>query len=212
MAEKVFLIQMYGPKQLMISWRLGWKDVKVKVGEELIGIIEKRKDLTKGKTFTLRDGSTLKIFLDQTLSSAGLAVLHNGKPLHGSAADPVTRYQAAYGALYLVGAINVIGGSLAYFLNLDFLQSFGFSYISIISGAGLFLLGYFVKRGSKTALLTGIALYFVDGIGASLISYMGYQKINLLSILTHLVFLILMFQGISGIKEITGNANSEKEQ
>ncbi len=204
MGEKVFLIQMYGPKQLQITWKLGWHDVKVKVGEELLGLIEKKRELIKGKTFTLVDGSQLKVQLDQTLSSAGLAVFHNGKPLHGSAADPVTRYQAAYGSLYVIGFVNAVAGAVAYFFNIDLLQRFGFSLLSVISGSILFTLGFLVKKGSRPALLAGIVLYFLDGVGSSIISYLQFRNIGILNIATHLLFLVLLFQGISAIREITG--------
>jgi hypothetical protein len=211
-AEKIFLIQMFGPKQLQISWKLGYRDVKVKVGEELIGIIEHRKDLVKGKTFTLPDGSSLKLFLDQSLSSAGLAVFHNGKPLRGSSADPVTRYEAAFGSLYVTGAVNVVGGILAYFMKIDTISRFGFSWLSIISGVLLFGLGFLVRKGSLAALISGLVLYFLDGVGVSVIDLHLYKNPNLLSIFIHIIFMVLLFQGISAMKQIKGSNNPIKDQ
>lgn len=217
MGEKVFLIQMHGPKQLQLSWRFGWRDVKVKLGEELIGVIEKRSELIKGRSFPLPDGSSLKVQLDQTLKSAGLAVFHNDKPLHGSAADPVTRYQAAYGSLYVIGVGNILGGLLSYFLKIALFQVIGFSWLSIITGVGLFLLGFWVRKGSTPALITGIVLYALDGIGSSIMTILwsrsqGTLNIGILSIFVHLVFLILMFQGISALIEIKGTDRTADER
>jgi hypothetical protein len=169
--------------------------------------------LIKGRILTLPDGSSLKVQLDQTLKSAGLAVFHNDKPLHGSAADPVTRYQAAYGSLYVVGFGNLLGGLLAHFLNIDLFQVIGFSWLSIITGLILFLLGFWVRKGSISALISGIVLYALDGVGSSIMTILwsrsqGALNIGILSIFVHLIFLILLFQGISALKEIKGTDRS----
>lgn len=158
--------------------------------------------MAAGQEFQLQDGSTLKVQLVKKFTTTELQVLRNGQPLPGSASDPEARLKTAYGMVFFIAGLNIVLGLAAGIFQVEFLQSIGISFYSIIFGVVFLVLGYFVQRRSAVALVIAIAVFALDGIlGLVTAISQGYDP-GAGGTIARIFLLIPMIQGVGAIRAI----------
>src|SRR6185436_12158876 len=110
------------------------------------------------------DGSTLKVQLVQAFASVELQVTRNGRPLPGSASDPIERVKAAGYIIYFIAGLSGLVGFLAVVFQVQFLLDVGIGWTSLVGAAVYAVLGFFTLRKSRVALIAAIALFILDGL------------------------------------------------
>jgi len=201
MPKRSFPFEQGGMERVTISWKMFWKNFTIEFDGNLVGTIPNQKDLQKGQTFELPDGSSLEVKLARTWSSTVLQILRNGKPLPGSGSDPRMRLKQSYGILYFVGGINLILGLIALLFQVDFLLAIGMGEYSIIVGGIYLLSAFFVQRRSKIALAFALVVYGLETI----LSLMNGVTSG---VIIRIFFIVFMWQGFGAIKELL--AGSER--
>jgi hypothetical protein len=196
MPKKSFAIERDEEKRLTVTWKSFWKNFTIKFDGEVIGTISSQKELEKGQSFQLPDGSLLDVKLARTLMSADLQLLRNGKPLPGSGSDPRTKLKQSYGFIYFVGGFNFILGLIAILFQVEFLYEIGMGFYSIIVGTIFLILAFFVQKRSKLALILALLLY---GLETVLTVFGGLLAAG---VIVRILFIIYMWQGFKAIKEL----------
>lgn len=164
MPKKSYALEVGGQKRLEISWKGVWKNTTIQLDGDVIGIMNGQKELVAGQEYLLPDGTGLSVRLVKKFSGAELQVLREGTPLPGSASDPETRIKTAYGIIFFVAGLNLVLGLLAVVLDVEFLQTLGLGFYSIIFGLVFFGAGFLVKRRSLVALVVVIVIFALVGI------------------------------------------------
>ncbi len=195
MPKKSYAIEQGGMERVLVSWKSFWKDLTIEFDGNLIGTIPNQKELQKGRTFELSDGSNLEVKLARTWASAELQLLRNGKPLPGSGSDPRTRLKQSYGILYFVGGINFVLGLVAWLFQIDFLLELGMGLYSIIVGSIYLLLAFLVQKRSRIALILAMLLYGLETI-------LGAMNGAVSGLIVRVLFMVMMWQGFGAIKEL----------
>jgi hypothetical protein len=199
MPKQKFALERGGDKALVISWGAFWKNIEIRLNDNLIGTIPDQKELSAGRVFQLPDGSTLKVQLAKSLFSAGLRVLRNDKPLPGSSSDPAARLIGSSLIIYTIAGLNIVLGFIAELFQVEFLQALGIGVISIGIGLIFLVLGFFTQRRSLIALILALILYGADSL---LVLFGGFN----FGIFVRIVFLIGMAQGVGAIRELKREA------
>ncbi len=197
MAVQTFALEKGGPRRLLLSWKISWRDMQIRLDGSLIGEIATQQELRQGHEFTLPDGSTLSVKLVNRMLWSELQVLRDGVPLPASQTDPETRLRASYGVLYFIAAINIVVGLVAEIFQVELLQSMGLGFLSAGIGAIYLVLGYFVMRRSMAALLIALVLFTLDTL-LSLLS--GFN----IGIVMRIILLFYMAQGVRAILDLKG--------
>lgn len=105
------------PKQLELSWSIGWRDLVVRFDGLEVGRLDGGYDEVRlGKKLSLPSGSTLHVQLVRERGAFGyveeLHVYVDGKPVAGSAAIPIP----SWGYLFVVASVLVpvvsLGGAI----------------------------------------------------------------------------------------------------
>jgi hypothetical protein len=100
-----------GGKTLSIEWRGLWRDVLVKVDGELIGTVPTQKDMKQGAGFILKDGSKLKLKLEQgSGDNYNLIVTKDEKPLSSEKESQGIGWVLAL--LILLAGLGTTGGGI----------------------------------------------------------------------------------------------------
>ena len=213
MAKQSYALEVGGPKRLEISWKGAWKNTTIQLDGNVIGVVDGQKKLSAGQEYLLPDGTGLKVQLVKKFLGVELQVLREGEPLPGSASDPETRIKTAYGIIFFVAGLNLVLGILAVALQVEFLQTLGLGFYSIIFGMAFLVAGFFVKRRSLAALVVAIVILALDGI-VGIIGTIAMDLSPSVSGLVMRVFLLIpMIQGISGIRAVKKRvANGQDSQ
>lgn len=201
MPKQTFALEKGGPKNLEFSWKGMWKNFEITLDGQVIGGFENQKALKEGQVFTLPDGSSLEIKLNQSLMGTQLNVLRNGVPLPGTAGDPEQKLKGAYGLLYFIAGLNLLLGVLSLMIQSEFLQQIAGGWYSVIYGLAFLTLAFFVKKQSQIALGISIVMYGLDSVFIVMNSDVSYN------FFIRLLFLYFLWQGFGAIKEL--NENSE---
>jgi hypothetical protein len=100
-----------GGKTLSIEWRGLWRDVVVKVDGELIGTVPTQKDMKQGRGFNLKDGSKLKIKLEEGQGDTyNLIVTKDERPLSSEKESQGVGWVLAL--LIFVAGLGTTGGGV----------------------------------------------------------------------------------------------------
>ena len=202
MPKQSYPFEKDGPKRLELSWKTLWKDLTIRLDGEQIGAIPTHKELTAGQEFTLPDSSILKVQLIDRIYATNLQLLRNGQPLPGSGSDPQSRLRTAYILLYLLAGLNLVLGVAAELFRFDFLLAMGMGPVSIIFGLVMLVLGVFVQRRSRLALVLAIAILAIDGLaGVALAVTQGYPP-SIAGFVVRLLLIVAMFPGLGAIREL----------
>jgi hypothetical protein len=210
MPTQQFAIERNGPKRIEVSWKGMWNEFTVKFDGAVAGSATKD-ELNAGKELTLSDGSTFKVHLRKAGMSTELALLRNGVPLPGSAADPVTLSKTAAGIVYFIAALNVLVGVIAMAGQVEILLQAGFGIGSIVVGVLFGVLGFFTMQRSRIALGIAMAIYGLDGLASLAMGVVAGGRPGVGGIVMHVVLLMAMWRGfkaMGALKEQTAQAPS----
>lgn len=176
--------------RLRLEWGGYYREFKVFLDDALIGEIEGgQKALKAGHDFTLPDGTVLSVKLRQTNVLDELQVLRDGRPLPGSATDPVNRLRAAVTTVSLWGMLDIALGTLALIFANDFMLSLGGGWHAYVFGVLLLAAAAMMGSGRRWAFAAAVAVYVVDAIvGFTLAGQAGVRP-NSAAILARLLFL-----------------------
>jgi hypothetical protein len=203
MPSQSYALEKNGPKRLKLSWRGFWKDLTVTLDGKPIGAVPDRKALSAGQEFKLPDHSKLKVQLVSRAASTDLLVLRNGKPLPGSASDPLTRLKGATWMVYLIGGMDLVFGVVALAAGIPSLSEAGFGLGSVIYGLIFLLLGWLVSRRSRFSLILAIVLVLVEALTSMLLVSAKGSTPSVLGFMTRLVLMVPMVQGLQAIKTLS---------
>ncbi|MCX4240330.1 hypothetical protein [Paraliomyxa miuraensis] len=154
-----------GPSSTVdLEWRGMWKDFTVRVDGRELGRMQGQKEVARGGSWQLEDGSTLQVKLETGFGGGGLNVLRNGVPLPGSAADPKTAMKSAAGIVFFIAGLNLVLGLVAELGRVEFLLALGLGWIAVAVGVVFGALGFATLRGSVVALWIAIVLFAIDGL------------------------------------------------
>jgi len=117
------------------------------------------------------------------------------------------RRATAANTIFLVGILSVLVGFIAQ-LGVEFLKQMGAGGYSILSGAIFLILGYFVLKDSKLALIIAIVFYVLDGIVSIGIMMRSSGSTAIGSLLFHGVFAYYMIRGLPAMEK--GNIQTPK--
>jgi hypothetical protein len=188
-----------GPKRLEVSWKMMWKDVKIKLDGVEIGSIQNQKEFTNGRDFTLADGSKLNIKLTRRLLSLDIQLLRDGKPIPRSVSDPAQVLKSSYGTIFFIGGLNILLGFWALLDENMFLHKYiAEGVFNIFYGCVFLILVLFVKNRSAIALGVAIVIFAIDG----LLSLLNASSTIVTVMMARIGFLLLMAQGFGAIREL----------
>ncbi len=151
MPKARYPLQRGGEKRLEVSWKIGWKNVVLRLDGIDLGTIATREDVKRGQRFTLQDGSVLEV----QLSDKGLELLHDGRPIPGSSSDPNRAIKMAAFVVFWMGGGNLLIGILGIAGGVDILLS---GWLNVFIGLVFLGLGLRIRRRSAIALMSSIGL------------------------------------------------------
>jgi len=202
--KKKFVLEEDGRHTLELTWRSAWRDFTIHFDGAPVDKIEGgSKGMRAGKSLTLPDGSELSVKLKQNILAAELEVLRNGRPLPGSATDPIQRVRQAYVIIFIVGGFNLVLGIAGIFFETELLYLLGAGWGTAVFGLFLLLLGWLVKaRHSQPALITALVLYLADSLLGIAASIAAGEAPGVGGLIVRVLFLIGMTQGVKAIREM----------
>jgi hypothetical protein len=198
---KRYSLEQGGAERLKVSWKPFWNNMTIELDGEIIGTVATQKELKKGQSFQLPDGSTLDVKLARTWVSSELQLLRNGQPLPGSGSDPLTRLKQSYGLIYFIGVFNLVLGLIGFLFQVDILLEMGFGVAVMVMGIIYLVLGFFVQKRSKIALIITLLIYGTDSL---LLLLNGFSP----GIIVRILFIAWMWQGFGAIKTLKGNTEN----
>jgi hypothetical protein len=72
--------------------------------------------------------------------------------------SPTFSYKTAYWILFILGGLNILVGFATLVFKINILTGFGV-FLAILFGSLFFVLGYFTKKGSVSALISAMVIY-----------------------------------------------------
>jgi hypothetical protein len=190
------------PRRLVLSWRGFWvgiKDITIHIDGIEIGSVSSVDELKSEREFPL-DNGTLKVKFDgRGFDGWKFKVFKDEQLL---VPDPTPKLRNACIATFIGAGLFILGGILGpigQFFQIDFLNRWEFDYTSIIFGAILIMLGFFIRKRSTIALGFAVGLYTFDSI-LVFISAIGPEL--LITIILRVFLLIYMFRGFGAIRDL----------
>lgn len=204
MPKRKFALVRGEAKRLQISWQGTWKNCRILLDGQEVGVLADKSELQKGRDFALPDGSTLHIQLTKKLE-----ILRNGKPVSGSPTDPWATLALSYGLIFFIGGGNLLVGLLAEIIqDKDFSQYFGWH--DFLAGVIFVALGFLVKHRSKIALGFASGLLSVLLLLRFVLSFAviaeGGKPIGCGGIIIGIIFLIHIAKGFRAIDQLDREA------
>jgi len=188
------------PYTIEISWKGTWQNVKVVRDFTEIGSFETKMDLFTGKDFTLPDGSTLRVQLEEQPMSVNLLVLHNGRRLASPDIDPKYQLKQAYTTVFVIGGIHLAIGLLFTVFEISFIRNDSQALLGI--GLLFFVLGFFIMRESFIALGLALVILVLDGILSLVLIGRNDQSALPHATIVWLAMLVLMINSFNAIRVI----------
>lgn len=192
------------PARLRLEWGGYYRQFKVLLDGELVGEIEGgQKALKEGHDFQLPDGSNIHVRLHQTQLIDELQVLKDGKPLPGSASDPLNKVRAAILTGSLWGFLDLALGVIAIITSSVFMQRAGFGWHSLAFGIVLLVVTYFMGGGLRWAFLVGIVVFLADSLTGFLLASQAGLRPSSAAILARVLFLAPLVRGVTALGVVT---------
>lgn len=195
-----------GPKKLEIAYKGLYKNLTVTVDGRQVGEFTEQKELTSGKSFTLKDGSLLKVQLVSNFAGTELRVLRNGQALPDSASNPETRVKTAWGVLFFIAGLNLLLGAVTLFVESDYLEQMGFGWYNLIYGVFFLGMGFLVRRLSNVALILSILVFSADTVMSLFTADNFDTSPSLFWLISRIVLIIPLVQGVSAIMDLKKTA------
>ena len=202
MPVQKYALEVGGPKRLEVTWKGFLNGLVLTVDGKKIGSFENRKALKKGAEFRLADGSSLKVQWARNGLFPELHLERNGESIPGSPSDPLQKLGLACGIIFFIAGLNLILGLAAEFYRIPLLLKLGIGTGSCIVGVIFFVLGYFIKKGSSTALSAAVAIFVVDGLltAMRITGKTGVPPTG--AIVVRIILLIPLIRGFSAIRDL----------
>ncbi|MGE5423584.1 MAG: SecDF P1 head subdomain-containing protein [Ignavibacteriales bacterium] len=156
MPSKKFSLENGQPKNLEISWGLSFNNIVVNLNGQEIGRMANKTELQEGRTYTVANGSELKVQLIGSVFPE-LNVTLNGEPIPGSDSNPIQKLNNASLIIFLIAGFTILAGIITgAFVNLA-------SSIPVVA-AGLVsvALALMVRKGSLVALIIAIIMVVIE--------------------------------------------------
>ncbi len=151
--------------RLELEWGGYMRDFQVRLDGKLVGhITGGQRALVKGEKIELPDGSLLKIRLKNMGAVEELQVLRDGKPLPGSASDPLNQYSAAVRVAFLWGLFSIVAGGLFFLLDSAILPSLTLHPLSWLIGIAFVVCSVGMARRFPAVGWLAVALLVVDTV------------------------------------------------
>lgn len=210
MQKKQFTLESDGQHQLELTWKSFWQDFTVYLDGAPLGTLKPR-ELRAGHSYSLPDGSELKVRLRQSLLAAELEVLQDERPLPGSATDPLQRVKQAYTVIFVIGGFNLLLGIAGIFSETELMSLLGAGWGTAVLGIFLLILGWLTKTYlSHPALITAIIVYLADSLLGIIAVISAGGTPGAVSIIIRTIFIIVMAQGARALSTINQNNRSFK--
>lgn len=202
MPGQVFSFEPNGPKRLEITWGAFWKDITIKVDDEVLEVFSGQKEFIRGREYTLKDGSNLKLNLKSSLLGQEILVSRNGKPLPGSAADPESRLKATTVLVFFIAFWNIIFGIIGYFMNRESNpQAVPYQFSLIIQGLIFIGLGFLVRKRKMIGIVLAMLIFAADSIYSALITINAGQQPYIFRVLLQAMILYYLYLGFKALRE-----------
>lgn len=163
MPVKTFALEPGGPSRLALHWKPFWRNTRVELDGQPLGVIPNQRALKDGIVFQLPNGEPLRIQMTRGMAPE-LQLSVAGRPLPGSAADPQQRIKTAAQILWFIAGLNLLLGVISLFVENELLATLAAGWPTIATGALYLVLGFLARRGARVAVIAGIALLVVDTI------------------------------------------------
>lgn len=196
MPTRIYELAPGGVDRLSITWDPGWRNLSASIhGKTLLAGLGPP-ELEQGRSTTLPDGRRLDLRLDPGTFGSELRVLVDGAYL--TPPQPAVRWQLEIpaAAMFLVGLLTLgIGVFLAVsqtkFPGLD-----GGGGLQVGLGLVFLFLGFFIRRGSRFAVIAAILLYGADTVAAIIAMIDSQIPPSLGAALFRFVMLFLVLLGL----------------
>ncbi|MEP7289926.1 MAG: hypothetical protein ABI947_29625 [Chloroflexota bacterium] len=202
MTKKLYALQRKGQKRVELSYGALYRNFAVKLDGIQVGTAADRNELKNGKTFTLSNGSKLRVQLEK---NSQVSVYMNDRPLPDSPTDPVKKFTNAYSTIFVIAVWTAL---LSFVLPAILHSTSGrttsaaastFTIVFALAFAGFFaLLGWLVMQKIRIALWIAIIVYGID------LLFLVFGMLNgsstfVAGIPVHLFFLYYMYKGFEGL-------------
>lgn len=199
------------PKRLGISWEGKWQNIKVSLDGEEIGTFRDEEHLRAGQEFPHEDNSRLKVQLTGgSIWCPIIQIFKDGEPLPSAGPSPAKRLRMTCQFLFLIAAANLMIGAMGLSpnVNVQYLPTGG--WLSIVAGLIFGVLGLFVMRKSKPALLVAVLIFSINAI-LSLVFRRDLGLMLWVGLVIRLLVLLSLLQGFGAIDALKQEQSSQVE-
>jgi hypothetical protein len=207
----MYALEENGRRRLNISWKGPWKNLSVRLDDDLIGTVPTREELMAGREFALPDGSKLQLQLLSSHLTTDLKILRDGRPIPGSTRMLTSKFREAYGIVFVIAGLNLVLGIAAMLLPIEFLRQIA-GLPSIVFGLIYFVLGLFARRRSIIALLIAILLFTALTILGVVGFFVNGASSGSVGLIVRFYLIWLMIQGIGAIKLLESEEQANQQQ
>lgn len=200
MPKRTFLLKNDKQETITISWKIAWKQTQIFFNDNLIGTLDGEKELKKGNVFEIDDFRKLSIKLKGKVLPE-LEILINGKYIDGSPTDPSMQLKGVYNLILVLAGLSILIGTIAEIFQIELLLSIGLGLGSIIVGAVMLGLGYWVSKRSIIALALVFLIIISDIVTTFWMATQTHAN-GSQGIILKVFFLIYMFKGFGAIKKL----------
>jgi hypothetical protein len=206
MPNKKYALDEDGPLDLEVAWSGQLKNFTVRYRGADVASVPALKEHKQGISFPLPNGRTLFAHWKTGGMAPELLLLVDGKPLPGSASDPLMRVKTAAGVTWFIAAMNTVLGVVAVAVKSEALDAIGIGLPSIFFGAVFATLGFFIwKKHSPAALYVAIALFALDSVASiamagGAMGSGGTPPIG--GIIMRVFFFLALFRAVPAVKEL----------
>lgn len=202
MPTKSYALETDGPKRLTASWKGKYEQLHLTLDGKEVLYVPSATELEAGCSTTLPDGRHLRAQLMTSFRSRELYLDLDGKPLPGSAGDPLTRIWNAAGLLYFIGGLSFLVGLAAEIFSIRSLLVAGLGWGACLVGLVFGALAFWLhQRQSYVALTLAIGLIVLDML-TTIYSYVQPGPHGGMgSLLVKTFFLIALGRGYAAIRE-----------
>lgn len=200
-----------GDIQIEVAWKFLWKEITVKINNEIARNISNKKELDKGVEFYY-DGIKYLVQMKTVLMSPQLVVEVNDQPIPGSSNDPKTMVRNGFYLIFFLMALNVVVGITSIVGKVEVLQNLGVGYYNIFAAFIYFILYIISKKFNLLAGLVGCSLFFIIDWVMAIISLSRTSPNSISStVVLRLILGTILFLACKGAYKLQGRIVSHAE-
>ena len=165
------IITLDDEKTLVIEWQESWKNLVLKMENNILGSVDTKEELKAGRTFRLPNGKSCMV----VLSDNGLEVWYEGvEMVSGTKSGSTDFFGSSFRAMMTVGTVNLVLGN---FLRMagDTPEHLNYCAALISFGFALLVLGIYTrKKNTKSTFILGFIFGGLSlAVSILLTSYIG---------------------------------------